>query len=193
MWNARGRVKAQDIAPFPYMHCKLNSLYAASPFTSQCDVCWSCISSLLSFIPVRYMCTETSKYSPNTTLVYWKHNSSYMFRPYWGCTRLYILFVIFITKSTEQSLLEKLAGPQLVKKFPSFFAIGMFITTFTRVRLFSLFWARRVQYTPSHSTFKTRFNIILLFTPTSSKPSISIRFPYGLWRKIWRYKLRNNM
>ena len=48
------------------------------------------------------------------------------------------------------SLLEKLTGPQLVKKFPAFYGICMFITTFTSARHLSLSWASSIQSMPSH-------------------------------------------
>jgi len=49
-------------------------------------------------------------------------------------------------------LLEKLAGSQLVKKFPAFYGTRRFITAFTSVRHLSLHWARSIQSMPSHPT-----------------------------------------
>ena len=51
-----------------------------------------------------------------------------------------------------QSLLEKLTGSQLVKKFPSFYGIRRFITTFTSARHLSLSWAISIQSTHPHPT-----------------------------------------
>ena len=49
-------------------------------------------------------------------------------------------------------LLEKVAGSQLVKKFPAFYGTRRFITAFTSVRHLSLSWARSIQSIPSHRT-----------------------------------------
>ena len=49
-------------------------------------------------------------------------------------------------------LLEKLAGYQLDKKFPTFYGTRKFITTFTRARHLSLSWARCIQSMPQHPT-----------------------------------------
>ena len=49
-------------------------------------------------------------------------------------------------------LLEKLICSQLVKKFPAFFGIRRFITTFTSVRHLSISWATSIQSMPSHPT-----------------------------------------
>ena len=45
------------------------------------------------------------------------------------------------TYSMEQSVLEKLTGMQLVKKFPAFHGTRRFITAFTSARHLSLSWA----------------------------------------------------
>ena len=42
-------------------------------------------------------------------------------------------------------LLEKLTGSQLVKKFPAFYGIWMFISAFTSARHLSLSWASSIQ------------------------------------------------
>ena len=44
-------------------------------------------------------------------------------------------------------LLEKLTGPQLVKKFPAFYGTRRFITSFTNARHLSLSSARSIQST----------------------------------------------
>ena len=64
-------------------------------------------------------------------------------------------------------LLEKLTGSQLGKKFPTYYGTRRFITTFTSACHLSLSWARSIQ-SPSHF-LKLYLNIILLFTPRSSK------------------------
>jgi hypothetical protein len=53
--------------------------------------------------------------------------------------------------SWSRVLLEKLTGSQLVKKFPAFYGIRRFFTTFTRGRYVSLSLARSIQsMPPSH-------------------------------------------
>ena len=49
-------------------------------------------------------------------------------------------------------LLEKLTGLQLVKKFPAFYGIRKFITTFTSARHMSLPWSSSIQSIPPHTT-----------------------------------------
>jgi len=48
-------------------------------------------------------------------------------------------------------LLEKLVVAQLVKKFPAFDGIRMFITVYTRVCHWSLSWARCIQSENFHT------------------------------------------
>jgi len=50
-------------------------------------------------------------------------------------------------------LLEKLAGLQLVKKFPAFHGTRRFITALTSFRHLSLSWARPIQSIYPHPTF----------------------------------------
>jgi hypothetical protein len=49
-------------------------------------------------------------------------------------------------------LLEKLTGPQLVKKFPTFYGTRRFITALATARHLSLSWAISIQSTPPHPT-----------------------------------------
>jgi hypothetical protein len=58
---------------------------------------------------------------------------------------------LLIPWSTD--LLEKLTVTQLVKTFPAFYGTRSFITVFTRVRHWSLFWARWIQSTPPHTIY----------------------------------------
>jgi len=74
-------------------------------------------------------------------------------------------------------LFEKLTGPQLVKIFPAFYGNRMFITAFTSARHLSLSWARTIQSISHNPLPKIHLNIILPFTPRSSKWSLWIRFP----------------
>jgi hypothetical protein len=78
------------------------------------------------------------------------------------------------TFTLSRVLLQKLTVTQLVKKFPDFDGTGSFITLFTRVRHWSLSWARWIQSTSSR---KFHSNIILPSTPRSSEWSLSFRFP----------------
>ena len=66
-------------------------------------------------------------------------------------------------------LSERLAGPQVVEKFPAFYGTLVFITAFTRARHLSLSWARSMQFMHPSRFFKILFNIILPPTPESSK------------------------
>jgi hypothetical protein len=49
-------------------------------------------------------------------------------------------------------LLEKLTGPQLVKKFPAFYVTWRFITALTRASYLFLSWAISIQSMPPHPT-----------------------------------------
>ena len=59
----------------------------------------------------------------------------------------------------EQSLLEKLKGFQLVKKFPAFYGTWRFITIFTQAPHLSLFWARSIL---SMLPYRTTWRSILI-------------------------------
>jgi len=59
-------------------------------------------------------------------------------------------------------LLEKLTGLQLVKKFPAFHGIRMFITALTNVRHLSLSWTSLIQSIYPHTT--SWRSILILFT-----------------------------
>ena len=49
-------------------------------------------------------------------------------------------------------LLQKLSGPQLVKKFPAFYGTRRFLTVFTNARHLSLSWVSSIQSTPPYPT-----------------------------------------
>ena len=63
------------------------------------------------------------------------------------------VYIIILLTQWSRLLLDKLAGSQLVKKFPAFYGNRRFITSFTSVRhLFPLSCARSIQSIPSHPT-----------------------------------------
>jgi len=70
------------------------------------------------------------------------------------------------------ALLEKLTGPQLVKKFPTFYRAQRFITTFRSTRHLPLSWARSVQSLPSHHTYWRSIFIL--------SPCLHLGLPSGL-------------
>ena len=77
------------------------------------------------------------------------------------------------------SLLEKLTGLQLVKKFPAFHGTRRFITALTSVRHLSLSWASPIQSIYPHPT--SWRSILILSnpsTPRSAQWSPSLWFPY---------------
>ena len=65
-------------------------------------------------------------------------------------------------------LLEKLAGLQLVKKFPAFYGTRRFITAFTSFRHPSLSWASPIQSPYPQSTFQVPNLMSLRILPNAS-------------------------
>jgi len=64
----------------------------------------------------------------------------------------------------KQSLLGKLSGSQLVKKFPAFYGTRSFITVVTRSHHLPLYWDRSIQSMSPHSTPEDEvaiYNIII--------------------------------
>jgi len=59
-------------------------------------------------------------------------------------------FFLSVQIMSSRVLFEKLTGPQLVKKFPTFYGTRRFITAFTRARHRSLSWAISIQSLPVH-------------------------------------------
>jgi len=73
-------------------------------------------------------------------------------------------------------LLDKLTGPQLVKKFPALCGTRRFITTFKTARHLSLSWARSIQSTPPSHSWKS-----ILILSSHLQPGLpSGLFPSGL-------------
>jgi len=68
---------------------------------------------------------------------------------YWEDYKYYLIFsfsintlimkILFLITPCSRVLLERLTGPQSVKKFPAFYGIRRFITAFTNARHMSLF------------------------------------------------------
>ena len=79
-------------------------------------------------------------------------------------------------------LLEKLAGTQLVKKFPIFYGTRRFINAFTSACHLSLSWARSIQSMPPHPTSRTSILIsnshLRLAISSGPFPQMSPANPY---------------
>jgi len=58
----------------------------------------------------------------------------------------------FLLTPWSRVLLEKLAGFQLVKKFPAFYGTRRFITAVTSARHLPLSWASSIQFMLPHPT-----------------------------------------
>jgi hypothetical protein len=85
----------------------------------------------------------------------------------------YIITYTCLLTAWSRVLHVKLTGLQLVKKFPAFYVIHRFITTFTSVHHLALSWASSIQSIPSPPTF-LRFILILSF-------HLLLGLPYGLF------------
>jgi hypothetical protein len=70
-------------------------------------------------------------------------------KTYFVYSKSYLLTCLLTPRST---VLEKLTGPQLVKKFPAFYGTGKFNATFTSVCHPFLSWARSIQSILPHPT-----------------------------------------
>jgi hypothetical protein len=66
--------------------------------------------------------------------------------------RIRTVHMIFSHAPQSRVLLEKLTGPQLVKKFPTFYGTRRLITALTTARHLSRSWAISIQSTPPHPT-----------------------------------------
>ena len=82
----------------------------------------------------------------------WRHLQSYdvRIRASWIDWLVDLLILTLLTPWS--TVLEKLAGFQLVGKFPTFYGNRRFITVFTRAGHLSLSWASSIQSIPPHPT-----------------------------------------
>jgi hypothetical protein len=80
-----------------------------------------------------------------------------------------------LTNSMEQSPSWE---AKTVKKFPTFYRTRRFIVAFTRVGRLLRSWATIIQCMPPSHFLKIHFNIIVSFTPRSSKWCFSLRFSH---------------
>ena len=97
--------------------------------------------------------------------------------------------------SWSRVLLEKLTGPELVKKFPAFYGNRKFITAFTSARHLSLIWARASHSISWISILILSFYLRLclpsgllstgLTTKTLYKPPLSPHVPYASPISFW--------
>jgi len=79
--------------------------------------------------------------------------------------------------SGNRLLLERILSCQLVKKRPAFSETRRFITVYKKSRYFSVAWARSILPAIPIPFLEHYFNIIFQSTRTSSKLSLSLRFP----------------
>ena len=102
------------------------------------------------------------------------------------CRGLKSLFAVcrtccYIHTPWSRVLLDKLTSSQLVKKFPGFYGIRMFLTAFTSACHLSLSWVRLIQCVPPPSHFQ-KIHLILsshlcLGLPSGAFPWISLQKP----------------
>jgi hypothetical protein len=81
----------------------------------------------------------------------------------------------------SQVLPEKLTVTQLVKKFPTCYGTWSYITVFTAAHHWSVYWARCIQFTPSHSV---SLRSILMLSSDLHSGLPSRLFPSGFPTKV---------
>jgi hypothetical protein len=131
--------------------------------TFMCRMSWKCCSLIfLEPSGPHRACNGTALHLPLR-----KHTS-------WLLTYL----LTYLLTPWSRVLLEKLTGPQLVKKFPAFYGARNFITAFTSALQLPLPWASSIQsILPTSHFLQIHFNIVFPSKPSSSKCSLSLRFP----------------
>jgi hypothetical protein len=75
------------------------------------------------------------------------------------CSINYVLALSWSVKlinPTKQSPLDKRNGPSTCQEYTAFHETSVFITIFKRSHNWNLFWARLIQYTPSHSKYSRK-------------------------------------
>ena len=84
----------------------------------------------------------------------------------WSClssshpqnTRHIHLKLNWLSQWANRLLFEKLTGPQLIKKFPSFYGKRRLVSAFTSARQLYLSWARSIPSIPPFNFLKFHFN-----------------------------------
>ena len=82
-------------------------------------------------------------------------------------------FLIYLLTPSSTVLLEKLTGPQLANKFPTFYGTRRFITALTSALHLSISWVSSMQSIPPHPT---SWRSILI-----SSSHLCLGFPSGLF------------
>jgi len=82
-----------------------------------------------------------------------------------------------ITIGNQKHNQTKVTGPQLVKKLPSFYGTRRFLTVVTSVRHLSVSRPYQPPPSPQHPV-SWNLNTVLPSTPSPSKWSFSLTFPY---------------
>ena len=90
----------------------------------------------------------------------------------------YLRYVTLRRLTLWSKVFEKFKVPRLLKKFQVFCGYAIFIAVFTTASHLSLSWPWPIRSTPQSCFVNNHFNIILPFTPWSSKYSISLRHPH---------------
>jgi hypothetical protein len=96
-------------------------------------------------------------------------------------------FLLFLSPCSRVPL-EKLAGSQLVKKFPAFYGTRLFITAFTNAHHLSLPWARSTHSMPPHLTY-----IISILRGNKHEPFTFDRIHPGVSLKSAKHHCQSKM
>jgi len=100
--------------------------------------------------------------------------------PWRHITYILIYLITYSLTPWSRVLLEKLNGPQLVKKFPTFYGTRRFITAFVSAHHLFLSWASSIQSMPPHPT---SWRSILILSSLYAWVFQVVSFPQA-WRHI---------